>query len=40
MGGGIFEQHEFFSLMFPLNEIFFCQDAVHECFFFLEVTLN
>ena len=34
MGGrGIFEQHQFFSLMFPLNEYFFCQDVVHEYFF-------
>ena len=31
---GIFEQREFFSLMFPLNEyFFFCQDDVREYFF-------
>ena len=26
----------FFSLMFPLNEYFFCQDVVHEYFFSLK----
>ena len=40
-GGGEFSScRNFFSLMFPVNEFFFCQDVVHEYFFFLEVTLN
>ena len=36
MGGGIFEQHEFFSLMFPLNEYFFVKMLCTNIFF-LEV---
>ena len=42
-GGGVGEfssRRNFFSLMFPVNEYFFCQDVVHEYFFFLEVRLN
>ena len=41
-GGGIFEQHEFFSLMFPLNEYFLVKMlctpgllCMHEFFFHL-----
>ena len=35
-GGGFSSSISFFSLMFPLNEYFFCQDVVHEYFFSLK----
>ena len=39
-GGEFSSSMNFLSFNVSLERIFFCQDVVHEYFFFLDVTLN